>query len=149
MLEFYTNRVASHLFKYRLDSLVSLYVFSVVHIIEFNEVIDRKTCCIYIKFYRKGCHGRLCNTFEVFFRALPERPEKLRLPFSTVIPQCPSPYSTIILSPTMLLPLYPWTAISASCPSPSNIMPIGVLLSPAVSSLLVSLFLIPRILNEA
>lgn len=62
---------------------------------------------------------------------------------------CCPPFSTVILSPTMPLPLYPWTAISASCPSPSNIMPIGVLLSPDVSSLLVSLFLIPRILSEA
>lgn len=62
---------------------------------------------------------------------------------------CCPPFSTVILSPTMPLPLYPWTAISASCPNPSNIMPIGVLLSPDVSSLLVSLFLIPRILSEA
>lgn len=26
-----------------------------------------------------GCNGYLCNTFDVFFRALLERPEKLRL----------------------------------------------------------------------
>ena len=53
------------------------------------------------------------------------------------------------LSSPMSILNYPWTTISASCPSPSKMIPIGVLRSPAVSSLLVNLFFNPRILREA
>lgn len=44
-----------------------------------NVSTDLKMLCIYFTFKRKiGCHRRLCNIFEVFSRALPERPEYIR-----------------------------------------------------------------------
>jgi hypothetical protein len=55
--------------------------------------------------------------------------------------------------PVPIMPLtsssYPYMVISCSCPRPSNMIPMGVRLSPTVSNLLVHLFFNPRILNDA
>lgn len=65
---------------------MSLIWYILEYIIDFNEVspivqqiVNASYLYISTIIKRGGCHGRLCNKIEGFFRALPKGPYKVRL----------------------------------------------------------------------
>lgn len=80
-----TIKATRYLFASALPGANKLVFFTGIRMLYFenfmktNVSTDLKMLCIYFTFKRKiGCHRRLCNIFEVFSRALPERPEYIR-----------------------------------------------------------------------